>query len=49
MSANRRELLYHSPISVGGLAAYAHEQSQALTVAGCDVTLVTSEDFEERT
>ena len=44
----RPQLLYHSPITVGGLAAYAHEQSQALVAAGCDVTLVTSADHQPK-
>lgn len=39
------KLLYHCAFGTGGLAAYAHEQANALCNLGCVVTLATSEDY----
>jgi glycosyltransferase involved in cell wall biosynthesis len=40
-----RRLIYHSPITTGGLATYAHYQCNALSAIGCHITLVTSADY----
>jgi glycosyltransferase involved in cell wall biosynthesis len=41
-----RHVVYHCPITTGGLATYAHYQAQALVAAGCGVTIVTAADYE---
>ena len=39
-------MIYHCPITTGGLATYAHYQAQAIVKAGCAVTMVTGADYE---
>ena len=45
MADPARRLIYHSPITTGGLATYAHYQCNALRAIGCEVTLVTADDY----
>lgn len=40
-------LLYYSPTSYGGLADYAHEQANALTDLGIEVTFLCTPDFPQ--
>jgi len=42
---NVKRLLFFCPFSYGGLADYAHAQATALTVAGCDVTMLCQPEF----
>jgi glycosyltransferase involved in cell wall biosynthesis len=45
-NSNRR-LLYFSPFGSGGLADYAHEQAQALTQIGVQVTLLAPPNYHK--
>ena len=41
-------LLYYSPAPVGGLAAYAHAQANALVAQGVEVTMLCSAGYAAR-
>lgn len=41
-------LLYFCPFATGGIAAYGHEQANALVKAGAEVVVITTTQFAER-
>ena len=40
-------VLYYCPVSVGGLADYAHEQANALSDAGVEVSILCAPAFSK--